>query len=163
MKSAVLFLSLRCFLPNVICSSRISFSLIYCYWWLAVLCQPVPVAGMKRRELAFALLVIGDRVALRHCTRKKASVLRNMSSERRKMYREYLACLELGTEPWSPMHLIQPPSYWLVQRLAWHSGLLIFHLLCVCILAAAFWNSAGEFLNLGVQINGMKVSETSGF
>lgn len=142
MKSAVLFLSLQCFLPNLICLNYVFFSLIYSYWWLAVLCQPVPVAGMKRRELVFALLVIGDPVALRHCTRKESSYPRE-----RVLWIEEdgqgvpPAYLELGIEPRSPEHLVQPPHYWSVHRLVWHSLLawwfLIFGVLYT--LAAALW------------------------
>lgn len=77
-----------------------------------------------------------------------------------------LAYLELGMEPGSPEHLVQPPSYWCIHRLVLCSLLVCWFLIfgMLYILAAAVWKqlfscgySAGEFLNMSVQIDGMKV------
>lgn len=69
MKSAVLFLSFQCFLPNIICLHYVFFSLFAVTNGLQF-CQPIPVAGMERREIVFAVLVIRDPVSTEHKERK---------------------------------------------------------------------------------------------
>lgn len=61
-KSAVLFLSFQCFLPNIICLHYV-FSLLFAVTDGLQFSQPIPAAGVERREMVFALLVIRDLVS----------------------------------------------------------------------------------------------------
>lgn len=63
-KSAVLFLSLQCFLPNIIWLHYVFFSLICSYWWLAVLSAYSCCRHGKEGKIVFALLVIRDPVSI---------------------------------------------------------------------------------------------------